>query len=225
LVLDHNKISSIALFEKRWPVALTIIIVTFLLWMIPDRVSIVPNWTLYVICVFMLIPIAAIGISKANPLWIKSEKYVLLFFLIIIGIGNLLNLSNLVQDMLYKSGEISGLQLLTSSISVWINNILMFSLLYWQIDRGGPEARLNSSYKRADWYFSEESAPETFTPKNWNPVFIDYLFLAFSTSTAFSATDSLPLTPKAKLLMMLQSIVSLTIIVVVGARAINILGS
>ena len=213
--MDHNKISNKVLFEKRWPVGLTIIIVTFLLWQIPERLSLLPGWTLYVVCISMLIPFAAIGISKANPLWINIEKYVLLFFLTLIGIGNLFNLHNLVSDMLYKSSEISGLQLLASSISVWINNILMFSLLYWQIDRGGPEARLNSRDKKPDWYFSEESAPDKFISKNWNPVFVDYLFLGFSTSTAFSATDTLPLTPKAKLLMMIQSLISLTIIVIV----------
>lgn len=223
--MEHYKITDKVLFEKRWPVGLTIILVTFLLWQIPERLSLVPDWTLYVVCISMIIPIAAIGISKAKPIWISIERYVLLFFLIVIGLGNLVNLHNLVTDMLYKSSEISGLQLLASSISVWVNNILMFSLLYWQIDRGGPEARLNNLGKTADWYFSEKSAPEKFIPENWNPVFVDYLFLAFSTSTAFSATDTLPLTPKAKLLMMLQSLISLTIIVIVGARAINILGS
>lgn len=210
-------------YEKRWPVALTIILVAFLLWFIPQRISLLPTWLAYFACIVMLIPITAIGITKAKPFWLKIEKFTLSFFLILAAIGNLLNLWNLVEDMLFKSTQISGIQLLASSVAVWIINVLMFSLLYWQIDRGGPEVRQTKNENKADWMFAEESAPEKFAPKNWNPVFVDYLFLAYSTSTAFSTTDTLPISNKAKLLMMLQSFISLVIIVVVGARAINII--
>lgn len=217
--------SQTVLFEKRWPVGLTIIVVALLLWSIPDRISLIPSWIAYFACSVMLIPITAIGFSKAKPLWLKIEKYTLGFFLTFTAIGNSLNLINLVEDMLFKSSEINGIQLLSSSVAVWIINVLLFSLLYWQIDRGGPEERQISKDQKADWLFSEESAPDNFAPKNWSPVFVDYLYLGYSTSTAFSTTDTMPLSKKAKLLMMLQSFISLVIIVVVGARAINIIGS
>jgi hypothetical protein len=109
-------------------------------------------------------------------------------------------------------------------IAVWVVNVLVFSLLYWQIDRGGPEARINSWGARPDWLFPQGGAEAEIVPAGWNPAYVDYLFLAYSTSTAFSATDTLPLTSRAKLLMMLESSISLVTILVVAARAINILG-
>jgi hypothetical protein len=115
-------------------------------------------------------------------------------------------------------------QLLTSSIAVWVTNVLMFSLLYWQIDRGGPESRVNNASTQPDWLFPQAGAPED-APPDWRPTFVDHLFLGFSTATAFSTTDVMPLTPRAKMLMMLESTISLVTIVVVGPRAINILGN
>jgi hypothetical protein len=124
--------------------------------------------------------------------------------------------------MVRRSGEIGGNQLLTSSISMWVINVLTFSLLYWQIDRDGPEARANNTSPRPDWLFPQDGAPKD-VPPDWRPTFVDYLFLGYS--TAFSPTDALPLTARAKMLMMLESAISRVTIVVVASRAINILGS
>jgi hypothetical protein len=107
---------------------------------------------------------------------------------------------------------------------VWVTNVLTFSLLYWQIDRGGPEARANNAITRPDWMFPQTGAPGD-APPDWRPKFVDYLVLGFSTATAFSPTDALPLTSRAKMLMMLESTISLVTIVVVASRAINILGN
>ena len=134
------------------------------------------------------------------------------------------NLTQLIAEMVHRSGEIGGIQLLTSSVAIWVNNVLTFSLLYWQIDRGGPEARAANAGPKPDWLFPQEGARED-VPPDWRPTFVDYLFLGFSTATAFSPTDTLPLTSRAKLLMMLQTTISLVTIVAVMSRAINILGS
>jgi uncharacterized membrane protein len=101
---------------------------------------------------------------------------------------------------------------------------LLFSLLYWRMDRGGPEARANDAGTRPDWLFPQSGAPDD-APPGWRPTFVDYLFLAYSTATAFSPTDALPLTSRAKMLMMLESSISLSTLVVVASRAINILGA
>jgi uncharacterized membrane protein len=103
--------------------------------------------------------------------------------------------------------------------------MLIFSLLYWQMDRGGPEARVKHVEGRTDWLFPQENAPARDVPANWQPAFVDYLYLGYSAATAFSTTDVMPLTARAKLLMMLESAISLATIVIVAARAINILGS
>jgi uncharacterized membrane protein len=113
---------------------------------------------------------------------------------------------------------------LTSSIGAWITNVPAFALAYWRIDRGGPEARANDAGTKPDRLFPQPGVPAE-APPNWRPAYVDYLFLTFSTAMAFSPTDSLPLTSRAKILMMLESAVSLLTLVTVAARAINILGS
>ena len=117
------------------------------------------------------------------------------------------------------------MRLLESSVALWVGNVLSFSLLYWQIDRGGPEARVNHTCTQTDWLFPQEAAPAEDVRTGWGPAFVDYLYLSYSTATAFSTTDVMPLTARAKLLMMLESTISLVTIVVVAARSINILGS
>ena len=96
--------------------------------------------------------------------------------------------------------------------------------MYWLIDRGGPNIRGTPGALPADWLFAQMQAPD-YVAANWRPSFADYLALGFTTSTAFSPTDALPLTPRAKLLMLAQSSISLVALVVVAARAINVLGS
>jgi hypothetical protein len=139
--------------------------------------------------------------------------------------GIVASLAYLVAFMVRRSTEIHGLELLTSSISVWVNNVLMFSLVYWQVDRGGPGVRASGARPRPDWLFPQEGTRSEDVPPGWRPTFVDYLFLAFSTATAFGATDVVPLTHRAKLMMMLESSISLVTVVVVAARAINVLGS
>jgi hypothetical protein len=148
-----------------------------------------------------------------------------LLFFAVVGLLDIGNLGSLIDAMVNRSREISGLQLLASSIALWVTNVLTFSLLYWQIDRGGPEARVNRAATWPDWLFPQESAPPEDVPQPWKARFVDYLFLSYSTATAFSTTDVMPLTSRAKLLMMVESAISLATIVVVAARAINVLGS
>jgi hypothetical protein len=148
---------------------------------------------------------------------------VTLLFFAVVGVGTLMGLAYLIHAMVRRSEEIGGLQLLTSSIAFWVINVLIFSLLYWQIDRGGPEARLNSASIKPDWLFPQAGAHGD-VPCDWLPTFVDYLFLGFTTATAFSPTDSMPLTSRAKILMMCESTISLVTIVIVASRAINILG-
>jgi hypothetical protein len=210
--------------EPRWPVVLAILAVIILLVELPGRIRLVPAWVGYVVGVLMLVPIAAVGLASVKTHWLRIERMVTLFFSVIIVAATVANLANLVGAMVSRSGEIGGLQLLSSSIGVWVTNVLAFSLLYWQIDRGGPDARANNKSPRPDWLFPQEGAPPEDLPPDWRPTFVDYLFLGFNTATAFSPTDALPLTPRAKMMMMLESSISLATIVVVASRAINILG-
>ena len=215
-------------FEPRWPAALAILGVLFLLMALPGRIKLFPNWTVYVVAVAVLAPMAAVGLTGARPRWLRVESVVTRLFFVTAAVATLANLGNLIGAMIRRPSDISGLQLFASSIAVWVTNVLIFSLQYWQMDRGGPEARVRGAGNagtRPDWLFPQEGAPAEDVPPGWKPAFVDYLFLGYSTATAFSTTDVMPLTSRAKLLMMLESTISLATIVVVAARAINILGS
>ena len=212
-------------FEPRWPVALAILAVIMLFSALPGRIRLLPASFTYIAGFAVLIPIIVVGLTGAKPLWLRIERTVTLIFFLVSGSLTLVELGKLVEAMVYRSTEVGGPQLLTSSVAVWVSNTLIFSLLYWQIDRGGPEARMSDTGRRPDWLFPQEGAPTEDVPRNWEPTFIDYLYLGYSTATAFSTTDAMPLTPRAKLLTMLESAISLITIIVVAARAINILGN
>jgi uncharacterized membrane protein len=212
-------------FEPRWLVALAILAVLVLLALLPERLMLFAGGVLYVVGIAVLAPMAAVGLTAARGRWLRIERTITLLFVVVAEVVTLASLANLIGAMVHRSVEINGLQLLESCIAVWLTNVLMFALLYWQIDRGGPEARVNNAGTKPDWLFPQEGAPGEDVPLGWRPMFVDYLFLGYSTATAFSTTDVMSLTPRAKMLMMLGSTISLVTIVVVAARAINILGS
>ena len=210
--------------EARVPVILAIIAVLLLLTVLPRPIAMLPVWIPLAAGTVVIVPMAVVGLTAAKARWLRIERIVTLLFFVFVGVGIVVNLASLIREMVNRSAGIDGLQLLSSSIAVWVGNVLVFSLLYWEMDRGGPEARTNKVEKKPDWLFPQEGAVEN-VPAGWRPTYVDNLFLGFTTSTAFSPTDTLPLTSRAKILMMLQSAISLATIVVVASRAINILGS
>jgi hypothetical protein len=209
------------LAEPRWPPMLAIIAVLFLLEVLPQRIRLLPAWAPYVISIAAIAPMVAVTLAPASARWANIERAIVLLFVAIATALTVVGLANLIR-MTVSHPEISGIRLLTSSIAVWGTNVLMFSLLYWQIDRGGPTTRAGNVNIKPDWLFPQEGAPED-VPPGWRLSYVDYLFLGYSTATAFSPTDALPLTSRAKMLMMLESTISLLTIVIVGARAINIM--
>ncbi|HET9952495.1 MAG TPA: hypothetical protein VFS09_11945 [Candidatus Eisenbacteria bacterium] len=210
--------------EPRWPVTLTVLFVLLLLELLPARVRLLPRWAPYFIGLLVLAPAVGVSLTRAAAGWRRVERLGTYLFVLATGTATLAVLGSLIGAMVRRSGEVGGLQLLTSSIAVWVCNVALFAILYWQIDRGGPEPRANRAPVRPDWQFPQATAPDD-APPGWLPTFVDYLFLAFTTAAAFSPTDALPMTARAKLLMMLQGSISLVTIVVVASRAINILGN
>lgn len=207
--------------ELRWPVALASILLLVLLIVLPGRLKVAPTWVTYSVMIALIVPMVAVSLSTAKARWLRIEGIFRLLFIAISGSLMIVDLKDVLSAMLHSSGDvINGLHLLTSSVAVWATNVLIFSLVYWRLDRGGPEARASRASTKADWLFPQQSATEDIPP-DWRATFVDYLYLA----TAFSPTDALPLTSRAKLLMMLESTISLVTIVVVASRAINILGS
>lgn len=211
--------------EPRWPVALAILASLWLLTALQERIRLVPAWATGIAGLVVLAPMVVVAFGHAKRRWLAIERIITLAFVTFMAVGTLVSLAYLIDVMIHHSTEVGGLQLLASSVGVWITNVLLFSLLHWQIDRGGPVARWNGDHRLPDLLFAQQGAPVEAVPAGWRPAFVDYLFFSFSTATAFSATDTLPLTARAKLSVMLESAISLVTLVVVGARAINILAS
>lgn len=164
-----------------------------------------------------------LALTTAKIQWLRIESVVIGLFFVTAGFGLADQLIQVLSTMVRRSAEVSGLQLLTASIALWATNVLIFSIAYWRTDRGGPEARANTASMRPDWLFPQQSAPKE-AQLEWRPTFIDYLFLSYCTTTAFSPAEAQPLTSRAMLLLMLESIISLITIVAIASRAINILG-
>jgi hypothetical protein len=174
--------------------------------------------------IVVLVPMVVVVLSGGSAQSLHVERVIVLLFSMISVVFAVAILAILVAAMVRRSADLSGIQLLASSIAIWATNAVSFSLLYWQIDRDRPEARLHHTGTKPDWLFPQEGVPNCMRP-DWRPTFVDYFYLGFSTATAFSTTDAVPLTSRAMMLRMLESSISLVTLIVVKARAISILGS
>jgi uncharacterized membrane protein len=142
--------------------------------------------------------------------------------LVVMTAGTVLSVVVLAYDILVALKGVTATVLLGRGAAIWVENVIVFSLWYWQFDRGGPAERAAGSPVPPSFAFPEDATPEL-APAGWRPAYPDYLYLAYTNSTAFSPTDTLPVRRWAKLTMMIQSTLSLVIAILVLARAINIL--
>lgn len=142
----------------------------------------------------------------------------------LVSIANGISLVLLVSHLLQRNAPNSGVQgkeLIIAGALIWLTNVLLFSLWFWEVDRGGPGARASGTDGPPDLQFPQMVEPRI--SPGWRPVFLDYLYTSLTNATAFSPTDTMPLTPVAKGLMGLQSLISLVTIGLVVSRAVNIL--
>ncbi len=193
-----------------------------LITLLPRRYHFVPSSFAYLGGAFILAPMILVWLTNGNAIWRRFERIVEFGA---VGTALVLNSATLLvvaYNLVENPGKLEPVPLFYTSVAVWSGNILIFTLIYWLVDAGGPDARLNQTTPYPDFDFPamDESAP---VPPGWRPGIVDYLFLGFTTSTAFSPTEAMPLTPRAKLLVMLQSAISLITIAIVAARTINIL--
>ncbi len=210
--------------ESRVFPAIAVVALPVILAFLPARYQLMPTWLVFVVALALAIPMLVAGLAPESVPWRRAERWAAAIILPLATAAELVQLATLLVDMVKKDSGLSGLSLLTTSISIWTTNVLVFALAYWQIDRGGTTGRQLGFHGRADFSFPR-GEPSDGVPGDWHPIFADYLALAFNTSAAFSPTDVLPLTPRAKMLMTTQSVISLITVIAVGARAINILGS
>jgi hypothetical protein len=151
----------------------------------------------------------------------KLRRQVSLAFIGLVSAVNAVSLALLVHDLVNGHTK-NGRALVYSGAALWVTNVLLYAVWYWELDRGGPLARVRHEYAVADFLFPQMTQTD-WIPKRWVPGMVDYLYTSLTNATAFSPTDTMPLTATAKWLMGSQSLVALVTIGVVLARAVNIL--
>ena len=206
--------------ETRWNASIAIVFAMLLYLLLPERYTLGPSWLMPVLELSVLVPV-----SFSAPKRVAHENFLktlAIAMIAIVNVANFISLSLLLEMVIYHGKEVSGPELLFSAVEIWLTNVIVFGLWFWEIDRGGPDQRTHLNHSRPDFLFPQMSTPRCTVP-DWTPQFLDYLYLAFTNATAFSPTDVLPLTPVAKTLMLGQSIISLVTITLVAARAVNIL--
>jgi len=208
--------------EPRWAPVLAILGVFAFLEVLPHHVYALPRWISYAVLVAAIVPMVLVTLSSDNAVWLRVEHVAIMLLAGVYAGNTAAELGDMVGIITVHPPETRSVSLLTSSFTIWITNVLTFSLLYWQIDAGGPARLARSMAGRPDWLFPQTSAPELAAP-DWRPLYVDYLFLAFNTAAAFSPTDVLPLTRRAKGLMMIESAIALLTLVLVAARAVNVI--
>jgi uncharacterized membrane protein len=207
--------------ENRWPVAGVIVIAIGLQLLLPDRLTLVSRWLLPSLELAILVALVV-----ASPTRLNRESPLLrmgsLTLTAILSLANAWSAALLAIELIGgRAGEDAG-PLLSTGAAIWLTNIIAFALWYWQFDRGGPAARAHAHRRIPDFQFVQMQSPE-FAHPDWEPQFVDYLYLSFTNATAFSPTDVMPLSRWAKLTMLVQSLVSLVTVALVIARAVNIL--
>jgi len=207
--------------ETRFTSALTVVAVIVLQLLLPDRVTIGSRWFIPSIEAAMLVALLIVSPNKLDA-EARNVRVIALGLVAILIAANGSTLGLLIHQLLQSGQTVVGRTLIYSAAAVWANNVVAFGILYWEIDRGGPVKRCTPDHDEPDLLFPQMSSP-TSTVKRWTPRFFDYLYVSLTNSTAFSPTDALPLTHRAKGLMAVQSLASFGTIVIVGARAVNIL--
>lgn len=207
--------------ESRVPAIIAVVLLIALVATMPGRLTLIGPWVPYTIGICLVLPMIGAGLSPVGSGWAKAEHKLVMTFVVITVAIQLYILKELIQDILTHDRSLEPTTLLATSVALWVTNVLLFALFYYQLDRGGPDSRAAGRPATVDFSFASTATEEGQVEKE--PTFVDYLFLSFTSSTAFSPTDTLPMTPRAKLLMMMQDAVSLTTIVLVAARSINVL--
>lgn|SRR5487761_1902713 len=208
--------------SPRWPASLAVVASIALYLVLPRRLIdfLGPRW---------LIPslegILVLALSIASPRHLPKEvpslRVAAIVLIAIVNLANVVSLGELLHALLYGT-KVGGRVFIYASVPIWVTNVLVFALWYWELDRGGPAARLGMQHRKPDFLFPQMSNPGV-TEAGWSPTFFDYVYTSFTNATAFSPTDTMPLTRWAKSLMMLQSFASLLTVALVVSRAVNIL--
>ncbi len=206
--------------ERLWPALACVLVAIGLQLALPDRLVAGPVWLAPALEGALLV-----GLVFASPRELEVEhrlrRSLALGLTALASLANIISLA-LLSHLLLHHGTSNGRELIVSGVLIWLTTVLIFGLWYWEMDRGGAGKRAAGRDGPPDFFFPQMSDDRIQQP-NWRPQFIDYLYLSLTNALALSPTDTMPLTPMAKSIMGLQSLVSLVTIGLIIARAVNIL--
>jgi hypothetical protein len=206
--------------ESRWPASLAVVAAIVLYVTLPDRFTLGPAWLFPVLELALLVPLSlAVPVRHARET--AAHRIASIALIAVVNAANVASLVLLIDSLLNGAGR-AAKELIFAAMQIWLTNIIVFGLWYWELDRGGPSARCKTAHREPDFLFPQMLTPAA-APPGWTPRFLDYLYVAFTNATAFSPTDTMPLTAWAKILMAVQSVASLLTVALVAARAVNIL--
>ena len=206
--------------EPLWPAQVTILAAITLQVSLPARLTAGPVWLVPALEGTLLI-----GLMVASPVRLEEEhlgrRRVGLGLTAFVSAANVYSLAALTHYLLHKHVS-NGRELIVSGTLIWLTNFLIFGLWYWEVDRGGPGRRAAARDLEPDFLFPQMN-DDAIEPRHWRPQFLDYLYVSLTNATAFSPTDTMPLTIQAKSIMGVQGLVSLVTIGLIVSRAVNIL--
>jgi uncharacterized membrane protein len=207
--------------DPFWPAQLAVAAAIALNLVLSKKVTIGPVWLLPSVEAVLLMALVVVAPRHATVHSRRRRQ----FALAVIGLVSLANIVSLglLVHYLINGGKAGGHKLILSGIVLWATNVLLFAVWYWEMDRGGPVERFSNPDALPDFQFPQMENPR-FAPEHWRPGFLDYLYTSLTNATAFSPTDTMPLTQTAKSVMSVQSVAALLTVGLVVARAVNILG-
>ena len=212
--------------ESTLPAAALVLGVFGLFWLLPAHFKPVPAPIVLGLDIALVVLLVVL-VPHRHALLERWQRIVVMLVMAGISVTNAYGLVRLLQVLLTKGQLLTGHELILSAAVIWLSNVIVFGLWYWELDRGGPSARAGAHDEPsvADWpdfQFPQMENPQLARP-GWRPALFDYLYFSFTNGSAFSPTDVMPLSRWAKALMMVQSGSSLLLIVLVTARAVNVL--
>jgi hypothetical protein len=216
------RLHSLAQTEPYWHVQLAVMFAISLQLVLNNKLTVGPK---YVTAGFeiLLVLALAVSVNRSHKLVIHLRRIMAIILIALISIANIASLVLVIENLFSTTKQVTGNELILSAIAIYLTNIIVFGLWYWELDSGGSQAQ-SVDVAPIDFLFPQITVKEEVPAlKNWNPTFFDYLYTSTTNASAFSPTDTMPLTHRAKALMGLQSTVSLITIALVAARAVNIL--
>jgi hypothetical protein len=202
----------------RWPAVVALLVVGVLLALVSDQLTLGPPWLPLAVILVLSFPLS-IAILRERHDWGRRLAFIGLETITIAVAASAIFL---VRQLI--EGLVPGGYLLTGAGAIWAANCVTFGLWYWEIDGGGPSKRRRDGHISTDFLFPQLQIGDGKSSGGWSPGFLDYLFVAWNANIAFSPTDTLILTRRAKVLMMVQSLIAGVTVVIIAARAINTLG-